>query len=103
MDYLTGNQELTMVDVSQDELSNNDRFRIRKFELQMKSGVWAQIERFNMLTAMDMAEIREKLDEVDSNFEPTLRIEHPNGKGVEEVMLFQLNDFFFPKAKKIKR
>lgn len=92
-DFLTVEGEMANMGRTEDDMSINDRLRLRNFKLKV-DGVFQPIEVFGMFTARDMREIRTHLDKNDPEF--SLLVEaKANGK-LEYVSLFQIPDFFFP-------
>ncbi len=96
MKYLTGEGETKSLGKQMGELTINDKLRVREFELQMNSGNWEKIERFNMMTAKDMAEIRVKLEEMDNQFDLAVETVNPLTNQQEFISMFLKEDFFFP-------
>lgn len=96
MKYLTGDGETKTLKKQQNELSINDKLRVRDFQIQMSSGAWQTIERFNMLSSRDMAEIRTKLEEMDSPFDLMVETVNPLTGSQEFISMFLKEDFFFP-------
>lgn len=96
MYYLTGVGEAKTLGKTEGDLTINDRLRIRGFEVQGNSGEWIKMERFNMFTSREMAEMRTKLFEKDTPFDLIAELTNPKTGAVEAISLFQTEDFFFP-------
>jgi hypothetical protein len=97
-DYLTGEGEIRTLDKTVNTLSINERLRVRNFELQMADGTWKLVEKFSMLTAREMSEIRTLVDDNDPMFDLRVTVRNPKDGTPEEVSMFQLATFFFPRA-----
>lgn len=98
MKYLTSELENKTLGSTMDSLSINDKLRIRDFELQDAGEVWHKVEKFNMLNAKEMQEIRKVVLEKDGDFDLTVEVTHPTKGIIEYVSLMNLPDFFFPPA-----
>lgn len=96
--YLTGEGEMKVATKTIGDLTINDKLRIRDFELQHSDNSWVKIERFNMLSAKDMAEIRSRVVAEDPDFSMTIELKHPSKPIIEYVSALALPGFFFPKA-----
>lgn len=96
--YLTGELELKTRGMMVDDLSINDKLRLREFQLYMVSGNWQPIMKFNILTSKEMAEIRTTLEKVDPEFTLSCKLPHPQGGRAEEITLLGVPGFFFPRA-----
>lgn len=96
--YLTGELELKTQGMMMDDLAINDKLRLREFQLYMVTGNWQSIERFNILTSKEMAEIRTTLERVDPEFNLMCRLPHPDGGRAEELTLLGKTGFFFPRV-----
>jgi hypothetical protein len=94
MEYLTGLSEKKALELGQDT-SINSKLTIRNFELKVDDR-WQSIQRFNMFTSKDMREIRKLLLRNDPEFELVIKLTSPQGLR-EEVSLFTIPDFFFPR------
>ncbi len=96
MHYLTGVGESKTLGKAEGDLSINDRLRIRGFQVQGNSGEWMTIERFNIFSSREMAEIRSRLFQMDTPFDLIAELTNPKTGVIEAISLFQTEDFFFP-------
>lgn len=93
---LTGEDELMNRGLDVTNLSINDKLRIRSFQLNL-NGSWVQVERFNVLRAIETNEIRNKVDELDGEFNLLTTVKTPKGV-TEQISLIATPDFFFPQS-----
>lgn len=96
MKYLTGEGEQKSLKKSMNDLTINDKLRVRDFELKMDNGKWQRIERYNMLSAKDMMVIRTELDKRDEQFDMLVETVNPLTGQPEYISMFLKEEFFFP-------
>lgn len=100
-EYLTGIGEEKTLEVGMDALNLNTKLITRNFEVQVKTGTWMKVERFNIFTGKEMSEIRTTVELVDPDFSLNVYVKHPKGGATEEISLFGVPDFFYPRAKAV--
>lgn len=93
-EYLTGELESAALLIDQKDRSLNDELRDRNF-YQEVSGVPTKISNFGVFRAIEMREIRMKIEEHDPSWPAILDIKHPSSGKSVSVSLFSLPDFFF--------
>ena len=96
--YLTGIDELNTLGKNPDELSINEKLRIRGFEAKGAGGTWLALQNFASFSARDMKEIRATLEKEDPEFNLNVQVTHPKTGRKEVASLFSNPDFFFPIA-----
>lgn len=96
MRYLTGEAEMQSLGFKE-SVSINSRLIVREFELE-NEGAWTKIERFNMFSSREMSEVRKVLKSQDPEWELLTTVTHPVSGLTEEVSLFVVEDFFFPRG-----
>lgn len=96
--YLTAKDEIKTLGIKADDLTINDKLRIREFQIYLDNGSWTTVERFNILTSRDMAEIRTVLDKTDPEFTMITRLTDPTTQAIVELPLLGVTGFFFPRA-----
>jgi hypothetical protein len=94
--HRTGEDELAQRDMDINALSVNDKLRVRSFQVPV-NGQWQQVERFNFLKARDANEIRNRIDDLDHEFQMLTVAKSPKGKR-EPVSLFQIPTFYYPQS-----
>lgn len=96
MDFLTGEMDVKLsLEKPLGDITINDRFTQRNFELQDGNGVWRRIERFDMMNSKDMRELRKVVEEQDPEYNFMLTIKNPRTEVKETVSLLFITDFFF--------
>lgn len=96
--YLTAEDEIKSTGMRVDDLTINDKLRIREFQLFMSTQTWQKIERFNILSSKDMSEIRTTLERVDPEFNFITTFPNPDTGRQEQQTLLAVPGFFFPRA-----
>jgi len=96
--HLTGNAEVELVALKQDDYTSNTEFKFRSLELKRDNvNEWQQIQNFREFTARDMAEIRKDIKLYDSTFTAISDIPHPNNQDKTQISLLAQPDFLFPR------
>jgi len=96
MKYLTGVGESKALGKNYNDLTINDRFRLRDFKLKGNSGEWIPMENFKIFTARELTEMRVRVEEFDAPFEMLHDLTSPATGLTETISLIQLESFFFP-------
>jgi len=95
MRYLTGEMERSTLDGDTEQLSINDKVKLRSLELYTGE-TWTAIENLSLFTSREMNEIRKALSKNDEQFTCITQV---TKSGVtEELSMFLLPAFFFPQA-----
>jgi hypothetical protein len=95
--YLTGLDEKKLLAKQEEDLSINEKLRLRDLELQI-DGNWYIIENFHPFTSKDMKDLRNILDKEDPEFGLIAELVNPKRPSEKEIVsLFDKSDFFFPR------
>lgn len=92
--YLTGEAEMYLLNLNDNDRSRNKEFLARGLEMFIEDK-WQLVSNFKSFSPIDMKDIRKALL-VDLPFALTTWIEHPLNKIKEEIDITSLEDFFFP-------
>lgn len=94
-EYMTGILESASLMIDQKQRSLNDDLRDRNFYLKNDAGADIRIDSFRVLNAREMAEIRNKISEVDPSWPAMITLTNPKNGKTETLSLFSIPDFFF--------
>lgn len=92
--YLTGESELYLLNLNENDRSRNKEFKARGMEMLVEDK-WQLVSNFKPFSPRDMIEIRKALT-VDTPFALTTWVEHPTTGFKREIDITSLEDFFFP-------
>lgn len=99
-EYLTGLHEenaLKKLKTAPKSLTINHELIIRNFAIMDGNGDWIPVVEFSKFSSRVMRELRAELDKYDKEWAGIMDVESPTGT-IDNVSIFQLEDFFFPRA-----
>lgn len=93
---LNGILEKESLDVPEESLNRNSPLLQRHIEWVNDKGQWERIFKFNKFTSREMSEIREAVNTLDPQFNPTVIFTNRYTKKLFRVPLMSIPTFFFP-------
>ncbi len=97
-DILTPEHEKSMLAMPQDSLSLNSKLVVRNLRVKENNGAWTTVRVFNIFTAREMGEIREKVGKSDPEFDLSMDIPCPVCGNLDKVSILAEPNFFFPQG-----
>ncbi len=94
--YLDGEGENVLLDVPNEDLNKNFELLTHRLEWKNEIGKWQKVQRFNIFSGKEMAEIRGLIKRYDEAYDAICDVHCPKCKNIDRFNLLGSKDFFFP-------
>lgn len=94
--YMDGYSEQFLIKLPEFKLDINSRLVARDLHLEV-DGKYMKVENFKPFKSREMAELRDLVEEVDSQFDGVIELTSPYDQTTTRQYLVRLPDFFYPR------